>query len=75
MSTAVHEDGYELSLTVNFALRGNKDPFAGEKMGYSKRDFLSSYTKRGSMASYGSQDSLGEVESRKTRSSRKNRRY
>ena len=74
MSTAVHEDGYELSLTVNFALRGNKDPFAGEKLGYSKRDFLSSYTKHGSLASYGSQDSLGDERAyRKTH--RKNRRY
>ena len=43
-STAVHEDGHELSLTVSFALRGTNDPFTGEKLGYSDRDFLSSYT-------------------------------
>ena len=60
ISTAVHEDGYELSLTVNFALRGNKDPFVGERMGYSKREFLSTMARKGSLNSYGSQDSLGD---------------
>ena len=61
ISTAVHEDGYELSLTVNFALRGNKDPFIGDKMG-SSRDFLSTYTegRKSSLSRYPSQDSLGK---------------
>ena len=61
ISTAVHEDGCELSLTVNFALRGNKDPFIGDKMG-SSRDYLSTYTegRKSSLSRYPSQDSLGE---------------
>ena len=74
----MHEDGYELSLTVNFALRGNKDPFVGDRMGYSKRDFLSSYTKKGSLASYGgSVDSLGDDYDERTgrRNTRKSYRY
>ena len=60
-SAAVHEDGYELSLTINFALRGTKDPFVGKEMGVS-RDFLSSYTtgRKSSLRSYGSMDSLSE---------------
>lgn len=61
-SATVHEDGYELSLTVNFALRGTKDPFVGKPMGVS-RDFLSSYTtgRKSSLRSYGSMDSLSEI--------------
>lgn len=61
ISTAVHEDGYELSLTVNFALRGNKDPFVGERMGYTKRELLSQMTSKASITSYGSQESLVSV--------------
>ena len=64
ISTSVHEDGYELSLTVNFALRGTKDPFVGEKqLGLSGGDYLSSYTqgRKSSMSSYASRDSLGEA--------------
>ena len=57
----MHEDGYELSMTANFALRGNKDPFVGKEMGVSK-EFLSSYTtgRKSSLTRYGSQDSLGK---------------
>ena len=61
MSTAVHEDKYELSLTVNFALRGTKDPFVGDRSSsLNKREFLSSNLRKASMSSYGSQESLGE---------------
>ncbi len=60
MSTAVHEDGYELSLTVNFALRNNNDPLVGERA-ESRNDFLSSYTegRKSSLTRYPSQESLG----------------
>ena len=61
ISTGVHEDGYELSMTVNFALRGNKDPLVGEKLNYSQREYLSTYTegRKSSLTRYGSQESLG----------------
>ena len=60
LSTAVHEDGYELSLTVNFALRGKNDPLVGQKMGLSHGDFLSTYTqgRKASISSITSHDSL-----------------
>ena len=61
ISTGVHEDGYELSLTVNFALRGSKDPLAGEKLNYTQREYLSAYTegRKSSLTQYGSMESLG----------------
>ena len=57
ISATVHEDGYELSLTANFALRGNNDPFVGKQLGVTK-ELMSSYT-NGHLRSYGSEDSLG----------------
>jgi hypothetical protein len=61
VSTAVHEDKYELSITVNFALRGSKDPFMGDRTNsLNKREFLSSNLRKQSLSSYGSQESLGE---------------
>ena len=63
LSTAVHEDGYELSLTVNFALRGKSDPLVGQKMGLSHGDFLSTYTqgRKASISSITSHDSLSTL--------------
>ena len=68
LTTAVHEDGYELSLTVNFALRGNNDPFVGQKTGLSHADFLSTYTqgRKASISSFTSHDSLGTWWSRQS---------
>ena len=61
MSTAVHEDQYELSVTINFALRGNKDPFVGGRGStVNKREFLSSNLRKASMSSYGSEENLGK---------------
>lgn len=56
----MHEDGYELSLTVNFALRGHNDPFVGKKLGITN-EYLSTYTtgRKASINSYASEDSLG----------------
>lgn len=71
ISTVVHEDAYELSLTVNFALRGNKDPFDGDSQpGTSTREYLSSYTRgrHSSMDRYNSMESLSSLGSaRKTK--------
>ena len=65
LSATLNEDGYELSLTVNFALRGaNDDSSIGRKSTYdggsTNQELLSSYTRArsGSIASYGSMDSL-----------------
>ena len=60
VSTHVEEDSYELSLTVNFTMKGAKDPFAGKKMDMSKGDFLSNYTEGRGMRRYGSASSLGK---------------
>ena len=58
-SAAVHEDGYELSLTINFALRGNKDPLVGENT-VMNREYLSTYTegRKSSLSKYPSEESL-----------------
>ncbi|XP_071810525.1 double zinc ribbon and ankyrin repeat-containing protein 1-like isoform X2 [Asterias amurensis] len=37
----VHEDGYELSITACFILRGNKDTFTGKPLGITKKSLLS----------------------------------
>ncbi len=57
----MHEDEFELSVTMNFALRGNKDPLIGDRPG-SSRDYLSSYTegRKSSLTRYPSQESLGQ---------------
>uniref|UniRef100_A0A2C9LZB2 Uncharacterized protein n=1 Tax=Biomphalaria glabrata TaxID=6526 RepID=A0A2C9LZB2_BIOGL len=45
LTSAVQEDGYELSLTLTFALRGTKDPFIGKQLGVSRSEgYLSSHT-------------------------------
>lgn len=45
LTSAVQEDGYELSLTLTFALRNNKDPFVGRQLGISTSSgYLSQHT-------------------------------
>nr|XP_054758068.1 double zinc ribbon and ankyrin repeat-containing protein 1-like [Lytechinus pictus] len=44
VTAAVHEDGYELSLTVCFALRGSKDAMTGKPLGITKSALLSDVT-------------------------------
>lgn len=45
LTSAVQEDGYELSLTLTFALRGTKDPFVGKQLGVSRSEgYLSTHT-------------------------------
>ncbi|XP_041468283.1 double zinc ribbon and ankyrin repeat-containing protein 1-like [Lytechinus variegatus] len=44
VTAAVHEDGYELSLTVCFALRGSKDAMTGKPLGITKSTLLSDVT-------------------------------
>ena len=61
ITSAVQEDGYELSLTLTFALRDNKDPFVGRKLGISThKGYLSQMTERDSLAS-GSEDEISEL--------------
>ena len=46
LTSAVEEDGYELSLTLTFALRGGKEPVLGKQLGVSKSEsYLSAHTK------------------------------
>ncbi|GFO03818.1 ankyrin repeat-containing protein c20orf12-like protein [Plakobranchus ocellatus] len=46
LTSSVEEDGYELSLTLTFALRGGKDPVLGKQLGVSKSEsYLSAHTK------------------------------
>ncbi|XP_012946393.1 double zinc ribbon and ankyrin repeat-containing protein 1 [Aplysia californica] len=45
LTTAVEEDGYEMSLTLTFALRGSKDPFLGKQLGVTRSEgYLSAHT-------------------------------
>ncbi|XP_072169179.1 double zinc ribbon and ankyrin repeat-containing protein 1-like [Diadema setosum] len=44
VTAAVHEDGYELSLTVCFNLRGSKDAMTGKPLGIMKGTLLSDVT-------------------------------
>ena len=45
LTSTVQEDGYELSMTLTFAIRGNKDPLTGRKLGMTG-DYLSTHTER-----------------------------
>lgn len=62
LSAEVHEDGYELNLSVTFALKEYKDPYRGAPVNAGQ--YLSSLTQGRSMgiASYRSDDldSIGE---------------
>ena len=52
ITSSVQEDGYELSLTLTFALRGGKDPFVDRQLGISThKGYLSQHTERDSLAS------------------------
>lgn len=58
LTGAVQEDGYELSLTLTFALRDNKDPFVGRQLGISThKGYLSQRTEHDSLGS-ASEDEL-----------------
>ncbi|KAK7477462.1 hypothetical protein BaRGS_00031286 [Batillaria attramentaria] len=77
LTSSVQEDGYELSLTLTFALRDNKDPFAGRKLGISThKGYLSQRTAHDSLES-GSEDELimsdDNITSRSVTSSAKKR--
>ena len=61
LTASVQEDGYELSLTLTFALRGGKDKFAGKKLGITG-DYLSLYTEQDNQTTYRS-DSDGRYRS------------
>ena len=62
ITSSVQEDGYELSLTLTFALRDNKDPFVGRQLGISThKGYLSQHTEHDSVLS-GSDDEISELD-------------
>lgn len=64
LTSTVQEDGYELSVTLTFALRNNKDPLAGRKIAMSG-DYLSQHTEQDSWHNSDSDESV-EVVTKKT---------
>ena len=66
LSAIVREDGYELSLTVNFALRGGSvDPNASYNSGLPSGNMREAFgtrkgVRRSSLTRYASQESLGK---------------
>lgn len=56
LTASLQEDGYEMSLTLTFALRGGKDKFAGKKLGITG-DYLSFHTEQDNQTTYRSDDS------------------
>ena len=58
LTASLQEDGYEMSLTLTFALRGGKDKFAGKKLGITG-DYLSFHTEQDNQTTYRSDDSDG----------------
>ncbi|KAI8505519.1 metal ion binding [Branchiostoma belcheri] len=60
VSATVHEDGYELSLAMTFALRGNKDVLTGKPMRVRGDEFLSNLTEGRRRSFHGSSSSLGK---------------
>ncbi|XP_078086277.1 double zinc ribbon and ankyrin repeat-containing protein 1 isoform X1 [Mustelus asterias] len=79
ISATVHEDGYELSLQLNFVLAGNKNILAGKSAKLSENNFLSSVTEggegyHGSLTSLASECHSAEADtSRKSKKSRRKR--
>lgn len=60
LSGAVQEDGHELSITLTFAIRENKDPLTGRKLGITG-DYLSMHTENDSLTSYRSDSEDEEI--------------
>ncbi|GCC26675.1 hypothetical protein chiPu_0005093 [Chiloscyllium punctatum] len=79
VSATVHEDGYELSLQVNFVLAGNKSILTGKAQKLSENNFLSSVTEgrdgcHSSLTSLASESHSDEAcTSKKPKSSRRKR--
>ncbi|XP_060687656.1 double zinc ribbon and ankyrin repeat-containing protein 1 isoform X2 [Hemiscyllium ocellatum] len=79
VSATVHEDGYELSLQVNFVLAGNKSTLVGKAQKLSENNFLSSVTEgrdgcHSSLTSLASESHSDEAcTSKKPKSSRRKR--
>ncbi|XP_035689674.1 double zinc ribbon and ankyrin repeat-containing protein 1-like isoform X2 [Branchiostoma floridae] len=65
VSATVHEDGYELSLAMTFALRGNKDVLTGKPMRVRGDEFLSNLTEGRRRSFHGSSSSLASDSSEK----------
>ncbi|XP_055957137.1 double zinc ribbon and ankyrin repeat-containing protein 1 isoform X2 [Patella vulgata] len=52
ISSTVQEDGYEMSLTLTFPLRGGSDKQTGKKLGVSHQGYLSQHTEHDGIDSY-----------------------
>ncbi|XP_069788115.1 double zinc ribbon and ankyrin repeat-containing protein 1 isoform X2 [Narcine bancroftii] len=69
-SATVHEDGYELSLRLNFVLAGNKNILSGNMAKISESNYLSSVTEGrdllyGSLTNLGSEHQSGTADTNK----------
>ncbi|XP_067845348.1 double zinc ribbon and ankyrin repeat-containing protein 1 isoform X2 [Heptranchias perlo] len=79
ISATVHEDGYELSLRLNFVLAGDKNILTGKSVKLPENNFLSSVTEGrdglyGSLTSLASEPHSGGVDtSKKPKKSRRKR--
>ncbi|XP_038659723.1 double zinc ribbon and ankyrin repeat-containing protein 1 isoform X2 [Scyliorhinus canicula] len=79
ISATVHEDGYELSLRLNFVLAGNKNILTGKPTKLTENNFLSSVTEggggyHGSLTSLASESHSGGADtSKKPKKSRRKR--
>jgi len=60
LSATVREDGYELSLTINFALRGGMPDSSASYSGLPMGTGFRKGVRRSSLTRYGSQESLGK---------------
>ncbi|ESP01615.1 hypothetical protein LOTGIDRAFT_238231 [Lottia gigantea] len=65
ITSTVQEDGYELSLTMTFPLRGGSDKQTGSKLGVSHQGYLSQHTLRDTTDRTDSEDYDSEIETPK----------
>ncbi|XP_071963794.1 double zinc ribbon and ankyrin repeat-containing protein 1-like [Antedon mediterranea] len=71
ISATVHEDGYELSVNVCYALRGNRDDLTGKPLDVGKGGFLSQLTEGRRHSFSGSTSSLDSIGKKTTKKSTK----
>ncbi|KAK3092414.1 hypothetical protein FSP39_002533 [Pinctada imbricata] len=72
LTSTVQEDGYELSVTLTFAIRSNKDPLAGRKIAMSG-DYLSQHTEQDSWRNSDSDEEIiaGKKRTKKSKPKKK----
>lgn len=75
LTSSIQEDGYEMSLTLTFALRGGKDPFVGKQLGVSRSEgFLSSHTQIDERIDSDEYESEEEIHSSRSANMKKTRK-